>query len=451
MKRFYIKKGLELPISGKPTQEIEGKLQIKTVGINGPDYIGMKPTMRVKVGDTVAIGQPLFNCKKSEGVVFTSPVSGKIIEINRGDKRIFESIVISNDGKNNHAQIKSFKGINLDYKREDIKNILIETGLWISFRTRPFSKIPNSCDENPRAIFVNALDTNPLAVDPKVVIKQREEDFIRGVSIISKLTDNKVYLCTSVDSNINVKEVDNIVLAEFYGKHPAGLVGTHIHHLFQASLSRVVWHISYQDVIAIGKLFSSGKIDNLRVVSMAGPSVKKPRLVRTIMGANLIELLEGEIKSCDYRIISGSVFNGRTVENKFLYLGRYHQQVIALSDEIKRKFLGWMSVGFDKFSVKKIFASKLFPKKLFDFNTSTNGSKRAMVPIGMYESVMPGDFLPTQLLRALITLDVEQAEQLGCLELDEEDLSLCTFVCPGKYNYGPILRKNLDIIEKEYL
>jgi Na+-transporting NADH:ubiquinone oxidoreductase subunit A len=231
--------------------------------------------------------------------------------------------------------------------------------------------------------------------------------------------------------------------------HPAGNAGTHIHFLDPVSVAKQVWSISYQDIISIGKLFTTGDLSVDRVFSIAGPMVKNPRLVKSRLGANITELLADELNLGESRNISGSVFGGRTAKNTVDYVGRYAHQVSVLEEPSEREFMGWLSPGANKFSVMNIYISKLFSGKLFNFTTTTNGSDRAMVPIGTYEKIMPLDILPTQLLRALIVGDTEQAQLLGCLELDEEDLALCTFVCPGKYEYGPILRDNLTRIDKE--
>jgi len=233
------------------------------------------------------------------------------------------------------------------------------------------------------------------------------------------------------------------------GPHPAGLVGTHIHYLDPVSANKTVWHVGYQDVIAIGHLFVEGKINTDRVVALAGPQVNKPRLVRTQVGASLTELTANELKAGENRVISGSVFGGRTAAGSSAYLVRFSNQVSVLEEGRERQMLHYLRAGTDKHSVKNIYLSKLLPKKLLNFTTSTSGSERAMVPIGAYEKVMPLDILPTQLLRALIVEDMDSVISLGGLELDEEDLALCTYVCSGKYEYGPILRGNLDRIEKE--
>lgn len=437
-----IKKGLDLPITGHPKQSIEKGRAVKEVALLGPDYVGMKPSMLVKEGDRVKLGQPVFECKKVPGVVYTAPASGIIKAINRGEKRVFQNLVIEIDGD-------GMDQVEFKASRDNAEALLIESGLWTSIRTRPFSKSATP-GTKPHSIFITAIDTNPLAAYPEVVIRDHAEAFELGVKTLSKLTDGKTFVCVRGGSHINVPTEGKIERHEFTGVHPAGNVGTHIHMLDPVGPKKVVWHVGYQDVIAIGKLFTDKKLFVERVVSVSGPMATQPRLVKTRLGACLCNLLEGEVKSGDVRRISGSVFNGRqAVKEPLCYLGRFHQQVTLLSEGREREFFGWHSPGFDKFSVKNVFLSKLFPNKKFAFNTNTNGSPRAIVPVGSYEKVMPLDILPTQLLRLLLAKDTDGAQELGVLELDEEDLALCTFTDPGKTDFGPILRENLNIIEKE--
>ncbi|MGB1438515.1 MAG: NADH:ubiquinone reductase (Na(+)-transporting) subunit A, partial [Luminiphilus sp.] len=261
--------------------------------------------------------------------------------------------------------------------------------------------------------------------------------------------DCPVYLCTAPGSGIASGGHTRIKQVDFSGPHPAGLPGTHIHFLMGAALNRIAWTIGYQDVIAVGQLFLSGQLYTDRVVSLAGPQVERPRLIRTRVGADLQALTAGELATGETRLLSGSVLGGRAVQSDTAYLGRYHNQVTALAEGRDRAFMGWLSPGMAKHSVMGIYLSSWLGMKPSAMTTNTNGSERAMVPVGNYERVMPLDILPTQLLRALLVGDTETAQALGCLELDEEDLALCTYVCPGKYEYGPILRENLTRIEKE--
>jgi Na+-transporting NADH:ubiquinone oxidoreductase subunit A len=440
-----IKKCLDVPISGAPEQAISSGNAVTKVAILGEEYIGMRPTMQVRVGDVVKKGQVLFSDKKNPGVLFTAPASGTVVEINRGAKRVLQSVVIEVNGGEEveFAQCSSDKIANLD--KQQVVDNLVQSGSWTALRTRPYSKIA-AIDSTPSSIFVTAIDTNPLAANPEVVIAEQEAAFKDGLVVLSRLAD-KVFLCKAPGAKI--PQAGNAEVHEFGGKHPAGLVGTHIHHLDPVSMTKTVWHINYQDVIAFGKLFTTGKLFSDRVVALAGPSVNKPRLVKTVVGANTDELTAGEIASGEQRIISGSVLIGNKCAGVHAYLGRYATQVSVIAEGREKEFIGYMYPGPNKFSVTRAYMSHFFPGKLFNMTTTTNGSDRAMVPIGNYERVMPLDILPTLLLRDLCAGDTEGAQSLGALELDEEDLALCTFVCPGKTDYGVILRDCLTTIEKE--
>jgi len=442
-----IRRGLDLPISGAPEQDIHDGPAAKTVAVIGPDYNGMKPTMAVAEGDSVKLGQLLFTDKKTEGVRYTAPAAGRVVAVNRGARRVLQSVVIEVEG-DEAEQFASYSADQLaDLTNEQVRVNLVESGLWTALRTRPFSKVP-ALDAQPSALFINAMDTNPLAADPVVVIAEQRDAFSQGVEILSKLAD-KTFVCTAPDADIPVPSVASVQREAFAGPHPAGLSGTHIHFLHPVKPGRQVWTIGYQDVIAVGKLFETGKLFTDRVVALGGPQVSKPRLLRTRLGADLTALTAGETTGDDNRVISGSVFGGRTASGPLAYLGRYHNQVSVLQEGHERPFLHYLRAGNKRFSALPIYLSRLFKNRLYDFTTSTNGSERAMVPIGAYERVVPLDVLPTQLLRSLIVGDTATAQQLGALELDEEDLALCTFICPGKYEYGPILRDNLTRIEKE--
>ena len=443
-----ISKGLDLPIAGSPVQKIEEGPTVRSVAVIGFDYVGMKPTMEVEVGAKVRTGQLLFTDKKTDGVRYTAPATGTVAAINRGEKRVLQSVVIDVEA-DEYESFKSYSTQQLsDISEADVRDNLVQSGLWTALRTRPFSKVP-AIDSKPAAIFVNAMDTHPLAADPAVIIAEAKDDFSNGLTVLGKLTDGRLYVCKAAGADVPDGNAPNVEMSEFSGVHPAGLTGTHMHVLEGASLSKVLWSIGYQDVIAVGKLFTTGQLHTNRVISLAGPQIDAPRLIRTRLGANLEEMTAGQMKEGSNRIVSGSVFGGRNAKGALAFLGRYHNQVSVLLEGKQRDFMGWLSPGLERHSTLGIYLSALLPKKLFNFNTNTNGSERAMVPTGGYENVMPLDILPTQLLRALIVGDTATAQGLGVLELDEEDLALCTYVCPGKYEYGPILRDNLTRIEKE--
>jgi len=441
-----IKKGLDVPVLGAPQQVIHDGPSIKTIATLGEEFVGMRPTMFVKVGDRVKKGQVIFSDKKNPGVKFTAQAAGVVKEINRGEKRVLQSVVVQVDG-NEQVTFTRYPTNELSsVSRENVVKNLVESGLWTALRTRPFSKVP-AIDSTATAIFVSAMDTNPLAANPEIVISEQAEAFKNGLTILSRLTTGDVFVSKAPNATIPV--IDTVQVNEFAGKHPAGLVGTHIHNLKPASADKFVWHLGYQDVIAFGKLFTSGELDNTRVISLAGPAAKNPRLIRTVLGASTTELIAGEAESGELRVVSGSLLMGATAAEVQSYLGRYHVQVSLVLEGREKEFIGYMYPGPNKFSVTRAYMAHFFPKKLFNMTTTTNGSPRAMVPIGNFERVMPLDILPTMLLRDLVAGDTDSAQQLGALELDEEDLALCTFVCPGKTDYGVYLRDCLTTIEKE--
>jgi Na+-transporting NADH:ubiquinone oxidoreductase subunit A len=409
--------------------------------------------MVVAEGDRVRLGQVVFTDKKTPGVQYTAPAAGTVTAINRGAKRKFESLVIEVDGDEQET-FTAYPDHNLaQLDRRTVCEQLIASGLWTALRTRPYSRVP-AIDAVPEAVFVTAIDTNPLAADPTIVLAERQAEFIAGLEVLSTLAERKLYVCRRAGANIPGEGKTPAEFHAFEGPHPAGLPGTHIHLLQPVSQSRSVWTIGYQDVVAIGHLFNTGQLLTERIVSLAGPVVSEPRLIRSQLGASLAELTEGQFvrpMGREVRVISGSVLSGRRSRVPIDFLGRYHNQISILAEGGQRDFLGWMKPGSDKFSVRRVFSSAWNRglSQRFAFDTGTEGSPRAMVPIGMFEQVMPLDIIATPLLKALITGDTEYAQQLGVLELDEEDLALCTFVCPGKHEYGPLLRESLTRIEIE--
>lgn len=448
--QFTIKKGLDLPITGSPKQEIENGNTVKSVAILGTDYVGMKPTMLVSEGDKVKLGQVLFSDKKNPGVNFTSPAAGVVKAIHRGAKRVLQSVVIEIHGSEQETFAKHKADRLADLSREQVQQNLLASGLWTALRTRPYGKIP-AVDSKPSSIFVTAMDTRPLAADPEFIIKERADDFANGLKVIAKLTDGKTYVCKKTGDEIYIGNAP-VTVAEFSGPHPAGLPSTHIHFIDAVNIHKFVWHIDYQAVMAIGALFTTGKLNVERVVSLAGPTVKNPRLVRTRVGANTDDLVAGELQDgVESRVVSGSVLYGHTATDWAAYLGFYDLQVSALKEGRERELFGWIVAGKNKYSALNVYTSSVDKKhnRLFPLTTDKNGSNRAIVPVGIYETVMPMDILPTPLLKSLVIGDSDQAQLLGCLELDDEDMSLFTFVDPGKHDFAPVLRANLTKIEKE--
>ncbi|MCS5638659.1 MAG: Na(+)-translocating NADH-quinone reductase subunit A [Myxococcota bacterium] len=452
-----ITKGLDLPISGRPVQVIRERAKATRVAVVADDFPGMKPKMRVEEGDTVKRGQILFEDRKSEGVCHTAPGAGRVIGIHRGARRTLQSVVIDlsdaeRSGQTSASECQAFTSFSgkpeSELSRHEIRDLLVESGQWAALRTRPYSKVP-AANSEPAAIFVTAIDTAPLAPLPEVVLADRREDFARGLRILARLSSGRTYLCLKEYSDLGDLAGPDITTEYFSGPHPAGNPGLHIHLLDSVHRNKTVWHVGYQDVAAIGHLFASGRLDVDRVVSLAGPVVADPRLVRTRLGACIEDVVDDKFDR-EVRLISGSVLAGKKTDgDSFGYLGRYERQISVIEENREREFMGWLAPGGKRFSVLRIFLSSFLAKPEFEMNTGLNGAERAMVPIGSYERVMPMDILPTFLLRSMLVGDVERAEELGALELDEEDLALCTFVCHSKIDYGPVLRRNLEIIESE--
>ena len=443
-----------MPLDGSPKQTISEGPEIRQVALVGYDYPGLKPTMAVQEGDSVKAGQLLFTDKKTEGVGYTSPGSGRVLAINRGDKRVFESIVIeleSDEGDEGDAaetwpDHDAAEIRNLDRSR--VVETLVASGHWTAIRTRPYSKVPAPDAAPPEAFFITASDTRPHCPDPTLFIREESTAWLAGIDALSRLTEGPVHVCASEGSELPLSDNPRVQHETFAGPHPSGNVGTHIHFLHPVHANRSVWHVGYQDVIAIGHLFLTGRLFLDRVIALAGPEVKSPRLLRTRLGAGTDALVAGEVSDGRNRIISGSVLDGRRAANGTAWLGRFHNQVSVLHEGTERELLEFIMPGFNKFSLTRLFLGA-FRRGNFRMSTSTEGSARSILALGTFEKVMPLDILPTQLLRALVVGDFDASIELGALELDEEDLALCTFACPGKYEYGPWLRQMLTRIEQE--
>ncbi len=443
-----IKRGLDLPIAGTPAQQLPIEaVSTETAALLGGDYVGLKPNLLVTEGERVRLGQPIFEDRATPGVRVAAPAAGIVAAINRGARRRLLSVVIRCDGDDEETFERWPSAALTELDRDSVRNNLLATGLWTAFRARPFGHVPNP-QSTPAAIFVTAIDTNPLAADPDLIIAGAADAFMDGVRVIRALTDGNVFVCVAADSQNPPISMERVKTVAFSGPHPAGLVGTHVHFLAPVSDDKIVWHLDYQDAIAIGRLFTSGRLDVSRIVSLAGPQVINPRLLKVPLGAHIDELVNGELRDGPGRSLSGSVLSGRRATGPEAYLGRYHLQVSVLGEQSRREFLGWLAPGTNKFSASGMFLSSLLPKRRFDLTTSQHGSPRALVPIGSFEKVMPLKLLITPLLKALLVNDTETAVSLGCLELVEEDLALCSFVCSSKYNYGEALRETLATIER---
>lgn len=438
MTLIRIRKGLNLPVKGSPSGDIKTIGNISESALLGDDFPGLKPSMLVRAGDSVKKGQPVFTDRKNSGILYTAPVTGTVKAVNRGQKRKFLSMVFE---KGAGEPVRFDTNVK---DRQGALELLKNSGLLTAFRERPFAKCPNE-SRPPKAVFINCMDTRPLAPDMGVMLKGNEEYFVKGAGLITLLSD-KTYVCSGID--VSLPELKGCDIRIFDGPHPAGLSGTHVHLLHPAAHGKTVWTVDMKDVIDIGYLLTHGELNETVRIALSG-DFTEPCYVETLKGAPVKQVVSGLIKDDGARLILGSVLYGFQVEEGVEHLSSCFAQVTALPELKERYFFGWTTPRKDLFSVKNIFASAFAGKGGLKFDTSLNGAHRPMVPVGTYEKVMPLDILPTHLLRSLIVGDLEMAENLGCLELSEEDLSLCTYVCPGKIDYAPILREALTEIEKE--
>ncbi len=449
MKIIQTSRGLDIPISGQPEQKTRQGNTVSQVALLGDDYVGMKPTMLVKEGDRVKTGQPLFTDKKNVGVKFVSPGCGMVSSINRGAKRKFESLVISLEG-DDPVSFFDPSAMQLEtVSPATIRTILIDSGMWTGFRTRPYGKIPE-ISSSPASLFITAIDSSPLAADPQIIIGHYEKEYQLGLKLLQQLLSVPIYYCTGSEKLLPAEKLDGIGYYSFQGPHPAGLPSTHIHFIDPVHEQKCAWHIGYQDVIGIGHLFSTGFITTERIVSLAGPATLKPSLIMTRPGAYLPGLCRWEVSLDELRIISGSVLSGREATDNFALLGRYHDQISIVTDSSGRSLFNWAMPGKKSYSAKPVFTSAFKKNLQFPFKTALWGGKRAIYPLGTYDQVMPLDIIATSLLKAISTGDTEKSKDLGCLELIEEDLALCSFVCPGKNEFDTPLREVLTAIELGY-
>lgn len=372
MKRVRIEKGLDLPMIGPPEASLMKAAPVRHVALVGDDYIGMKPTMLVGEGDRVACGTPLFSDKKNEGVIFTAPAAGEVTAINRGAKRKFESLVIRVEGSESLSFCEP-ETSPAELGPAQLRDLLVSSGMWCSFRTRPYGKVPAIASE-PESIFITAMDSSPLGPDLKIIIDHQQEDFLTGMRVLAALVDKPLYLCHAGNLDLPERLPDKVEQVVFEGPHPSGLPSTHIHFIDPVHETRTVWHIGAQDVCAIGGLLRTGRLCSERIVALGGSSLKKPRHVETILGASITELCENELVEGEAaRLLSGSVLDGRQASAVHGFLGRYHQQISCLPEGDGRQLFGWLRPGGERFSVTRAFLSAFTKPDVINFNTAIWG------------------------------------------------------------------------------
>ncbi len=448
-KYIKIKRGLDIKLAGEANKMFSDLPLPETFAIKPPDFIGVTPKLLVKQGDEIQAGTPLFNDKNNEAINFCSPVSGEVIEIIRGEKRKILEVKILSDKEITYVDFS--KASPNDLSREDIIQALLNSGVWPFIRQRPFGIIANP-NETPKSIFISAFDSNPLAPDNDFILRGNDEEFQTGLDALRKLTDGKVHLNISGDitpatvfTNSRGVEINKIS-----GPHPAGNVGVQIHHINPVNKGEVTWCLNPQDVLIIGKLFTLGKFDPVRVVALTGSQIKNPKYYKTLVGSSVKNIIiDGGLKEGENRIISGNVLTGKQIPSDG-YLNFYDSQITVIREGNEHEFMGWLAPGFHKFSLSRTFFSWLTPNKKYDLNTNLHGEERPFVVTGEYEKVFPMNIYPVQLLKSILIEDIEMMENLGIYEVVEEDFALCEFVCTSKIESQDIIRRGLDIIRKEF-
>ncbi len=446
-KTIRIKKGLDIKLKGKADKIYMRAERASSYAVKPTDFHGIMPKLLAKPGDKVNVGSPLFYDKYNSRVKFTSPVSGEVKFINRGERRKILEVVIQPDEKDEFVDFKTGKTESL--KREDVVDTLLESGMWPVIRQRPYSVIPNP-ETSPRDIFISGFDSAPLAADVDFIVKDSKEEFQAGIDILQKLTDGDIYLGINAEYPPckTYAEVKGVKQFSFSGPHPAGNVGIQIHHIKPINKGEVVWYVRPQDVIRIGNLFRNGKLDNSTVIALAGSEVIKPVYYKLTIGSSIIPVIEGKLKEGELRYISGDVLTGTKIV-KDGYLGFYDNLITVIPEGKYFEFFGWASPGFGKYSISRSFWSWLRPNKRYRLDTNLKGGRRAYVMTGEYEKVLPMNIYPVQLIKSILIEDIDKMEKLGIYEVAEEDLALCEFVCTSKTEVQEIVRRGLDLMKKE--
>ncbi|MCB0409632.1 MAG: Na(+)-translocating NADH-quinone reductase subunit A [Flavobacteriales bacterium] len=446
-KDVKIRKGANIKLKGVAEKLYANPIQVSEIVLRPDDFPTLMPKMSVKVGDKVKAGSALFYNKENDKVLFTSPISGEVTEINRGEKRKILEVKVKSDGANQYETFKQADPNSLS--REEVKENMLKSGIWPFIRQRPYDVIANPND-NPKAIHITAMDTAPLAPDYDFVVHGQADLFQTGLDAIAKLTDGKVHL--NINGNDNADEVyrnaKNVQVNKVSGPHPAGNVGIQVHHIDPVNKGEVVWVLRALDVLTIGKLFKEGKFDTSRVISFVGSKVKAPKYVRTIMGANVSDIIKDNVEE-GARLISGNPLTGTQISENG-YLGFYDYQLTAIPEGGNVQFFGWLPfTGAKKFSLSRASLSFLMPNKRYDLNSNMNGEERAFVVTGEYEKVFPMDIYPVYLVKSMITEDIDKMEGLGIYEVAPEDFALCEFACTSKIEVQKIAREALDLVRKE--
>lgn len=445
-KQIKLRKGLDIRMKGKADNILIPEERPGKYGLKPVDFPGLVPKMSVRPGDKVKAGSPLFYDKQRPAVIFTSPVSGVVQEVVRGEKRKILEVVVEAEG-DLYEDFGKADPEALD--REAVKEKILAAGLWPAIRQRPYNIVANP-EDSPKSIFVSGFDSAPLAADYDFIIEQLpEEDYSTGLKVLKSLTDGKVHLgLSSKTVSETLKKSSGVEIHYFSGPHPAGNVGVQIHHIDPVNKGEAVWYVNLQDVVTLGRLFNKGEYRPERIIAVAGAEVKKPRYHRTRTGAEISTIIKDNIAGDNVRYISGNVLTGTAVK-PVGFLGFYDSTLTVITEGNYYEFFGWIMPGLNKFSFSRTFLTWLMPGRKYSLDTNMHGGDRAFVVTGYYEKVLPMDIYPMHLLKAILAEDIDRMEQLGIYEVAAEDFALCEFICPSKVEVQSIIRKGLDMMVRE--
>ncbi len=445
-KQYKLKRGLDIKLAGVADTVLENVPNAKTVAIKPTDFEGLTPKLCVKTDAEVKAGDVLFFDKYNPEILFTSPISGTIKAINRGERRKVLEVIVESDGKN---EKKSFEKIDLsNVKRKELVNAILESGLWPFLVQRPYGCIAKPSD-TPKNIFISGFDSNPIGTDFEYIFREELGNIQVAIDAMNILTDGKVYFSLPSRTSSIFKDLKNVETNTFDGAHPVGNVGIQIHHISPISKGDIVWTLSVQALVYIGRLLTTGELDMSKIIALAGSEVKMPKYYKTVHGTCIADLIANKTKQeAKERIISGTVLTGTQVENNG-FLGFFDQQICVIPEGDKYEFMGWAAPGCGKFSASRTFIDKLIPKKNYTLNANMHGGERAFVVTEQYEKYLPMDILPVYLLKAILANDIDKMEQLGIYEVIGEDLALCEYACTSKIKIQDIINQGLDVMIKE--
>ncbi len=445
-KTYKIKKGLDIKLQGA-AEKLVKEYSPKTYALKPLDFIGVVPKVILKEGAKLKAGQQVFYDKKRENIFFSSPVSGVLKEIKRGPKRVIEEVIIEADEQQEYIDFG--KEALQDISKEEVIKKLLASGLWAFIRQRPYDVIANP-EDAPKAIYIKAFDSAPLAADYDLMLKQEIPFLQKGIDVLKKLTETDIFfnLHKKINQQNMYSELKGVQTNSFDGKHPVSNVSVQMSRLDPLNKGEIVWHIDATDVVAIGRLFEEGHYNHAKMIAFCGSEVKNPRYYRTIHGASIEELIKDELKQDNVRVISGDILTGTKI-NKNGFLSAYQNQLTIIPEGDHYSFLGWMLPGFKKFSVSRTYPTWMFPKKKHKLHTNLNGGERPFVMTGIYEKVIPMDIMPMQLCKAVLAEDIELMENLGIYEVVPEDFALAEVICPSKTDMQHIIANGLEFLRKE--